>query len=255
MKVNQGVASILVLGDEGFVDLAYQTILRRRPDANGRAAALAYLSRGGRRLHYLLQMLRSPEAAHGGDMSAMRLEVERLQAKCRMPGIGRFVEQGLLRQIRKNYNANEQLEVEYLFKSYAEKYFRSAYAETLIDLRPRTTYHLNDFYVLHDYKFVIAAYFALLGRAPDADGFYSYLAAIRSGESKAKLLKSLVKAPEAQARKLRIEGLTFVCGFETVLNIPIVGHFISLIVSILTIQRRLRALRALENKAYGDADV
>ncbi|TXF10930.1 DUF4214 domain-containing protein [Pelomicrobium methylotrophicum] len=64
--------------------------------------------------------------------------------------------------------------------------------------RTRRNRHLLS--IRDDAAFVTAAYHALLGRAPDPDGFQHYLDFLRQGGDRRKMLEDIAASPEAQAR-------------------------------------------------------
>jgi len=66
----------------------------------------------------------------------------------------------------------------------------------------------GDFSKLQDAAFVNAAYWAVLNRAPDADGEQHYLRLLRSGASRAEILGRLRYSPEGNTIGVRIDGLT-----------------------------------------------
>lgn len=52
---------------------------------------------------------------------------------------------------------------------------------------------------LHDEAFIVAAYRAILDRAPDNDGFANYLTQLRTGADKARILVELAQSPEGRS--------------------------------------------------------
>jgi uncharacterized protein DUF4214 len=60
---------------------------------------------------------------------------------------------------------------------------------------------------LPDKDFVVAAYHAMLGRAPDPGGLENYVSQVRSGIDKAQILAELAQSPEGRTKFRDIPGL------------------------------------------------
>lgn len=60
---------------------------------------------------------------------------------------------------------------------------------------------------LPDKLFVTAAYQAVLGRNPDPGGFEHYVAQVRAGNDKARILAELAQSPEGRMRSKGVPGL------------------------------------------------
>jgi SAM-dependent methyltransferase len=87
-------------------------------------------------------------------------------------------------------------------------------------------YHIRDLFAFHDRDFVYAAYWAVLGRAPDEAGFAAYLGHIRSGMSKVEILAFLRDSEEGQRSANQLAGLPL---RQTLLKIsrwPLIGRLV-----------------------------
>lgn len=115
---------------------------------------------------------------------------------------------------------------------------------------PNDTYHIRDFYNIHDAEFVQVAYLAILKRSPDTLGERYYLNRIRSGISKENILIQIIKSPEAKQHGICIHGLKIYAALDYVFNIPLLGTIVALLIFLLTIKAHMRSLRALENYVY-----
>jgi regulator of replication initiation timing len=80
---------------------------------------------------------------------------------------------------------------------------------------------------LHDRAFVVAAYQALLGRAPDPEGEAYYLARLRAGTHKLVILRQLRQSPEGRAFIPGVAGLDRAIKRHRLANLPVVGMLIA----------------------------
>lgn len=80
----------------------------------------------------------------------------------------------------------------------------------------------------HDLHFIHAAYQALLGRAPDAEGEAYYLTRLRAGDHKLEILKQLRRSAEGKAFIPGVAGLDRALRRHGRANLPVVGPVIRL---------------------------
>ncbi len=76
---------------------------------------------------------------------------------------------------------------------------------------------------LHDRWFILSAYQALLGRAPDTAGENHYLSRLRAGAHKLTLLKDLRQSAEGRAFVPGVAGLDRAIKRHTWANLPVIG--------------------------------
>jgi FkbM family methyltransferase len=98
---------------------------------------------------------------------------------------------------------------------------------------------------LHDRAFVVAAYQALLGRAPDPEGEAYYLARLRAGTHKLVILRQLRQSPEGRAFIPGVAGLDRAIKRHRLANLPVVGAVVRLFTGAEgdnAVQRQLRVL-------------
>ena len=119
--------------------------------------------------------------------------------------------------------------------------------QPVFKLNPEGEYQLMDFLVLHDRNFVQAAYQAILRREPDPDGAAHYLAQVRSGESKAKILDQLLHSEEGRQKHTTIHGLASHLKLTRLCELPFVGRPIEAMLFLANVRGHLRDLRVLEN--------
>ena len=108
-------------------------------------------------------------------------------------------------------------------------------------------YMVRDFLRLYDREFLLAAYTAILGRKPDPAGEEYYLARIRGGTSREKIINQLTKSSEAKQRNIAVQGLRRALLADQLINIPFLGALLSLILMVFS----AKEIRALRNKVYG----
>ena len=86
-------------------------------------------------------------------------------------------------------------------------------------------YSLREFLDYHDEEFVRNAYIGLLQREPDAEGFGSFLEALRRGRlAKAEILGRMRLSAEGRACRVRVRGLGLAFAFRTLLRLPVLGR-------------------------------
>ena len=74
-----------------------------------------------------------------------------------------------------------------------------------------------------DVPFVHAAYLALLGREPDADGVSHYVAQLRSGRRKIEILKQLRRSAEGREYDASMPGLDKAISLANLARLPLIG--------------------------------
>ena len=126
----------------------------------------------------------------------------------------------------------------------------SKHLHGLFNINPKGIYGINDFDLLNDSEFIYVAYMVLLRRPPDPEGERYYLSRIRQGISKEHLLIQMMKSGEAKEARTHIRWIKAYAFLEGILNIPIFGSAIALLLFSLTIKDHLKALRAIENRIY-----
>lgn len=108
-------------------------------------------------------------------------------------------------------------------------------------------YEVDTFLALHDRAFVRAAYLAILRREPDAQGSETFLAQLRAGEPKARLLQGMLASAEGRRHGTVIRGLDARLRLLRVCEWPVVGRLVSAALFLLQVNAHLRDLRVLEN--------
>jgi hypothetical protein len=101
---------------------------------------------------------------------------------------------------------------------------------------------------LHDEAFVVKAYAVILGRVPDPEGLRNYLAQVRSGTDRAKIVAELALSPEGRLVAADLPGLSDVLvnygrtqSLAARLRRGLVGG---------SIESAERQIRILENRLY-----
>lgn len=79
---------------------------------------------------------------------------------------------------------------------------------------------------LHDRRFILSAYQALLGRAPDAAGETHYLARLRAGTHKLTILKHMRQSAEGGAFIPGVAGLDRAIKRHMWANLPVIGFLL-----------------------------
>ena len=75
----------------------------------------------------------------------------------------------------------------------------------------------------YDREFIVTAYQAVLGRAPDAAGDLYYLGRLRAGAHKLDILKQLRRSPEGRAFVPGVAGLDRAIKRHRRANLPLLG--------------------------------
>lgn len=88
---------------------------------------------------------------------------------------------------------------------------------------------LKNLLALHDRAFVTAAYHAVLGRAPDAEGQAYHLDRLRAGVPKLTLLGQMRRSREGRAFTPAVTGLDAAIRRHWRANLPIFGFFVRLV--------------------------
>jgi Domain of unknown function (DUF4214) len=108
-------------------------------------------------------------------------------------------------------------------------------------------YEVETLLALHDRAFVRAAYLAILRRDPDAQGSETFLAQLRAGEPKARLLQGMLASEEGRRHGTVIRGLDARLLLLRVCDWPLVGRLVAAVLFLLQVNAHLRDLRVLEN--------
>ena len=109
---------------------------------------------------------------------------------------------------------------------------------------------LEEIFSYNDETFINCAYFTLLGRSPDSDGFIHYLTKLRSGVSKIEILSQLNSSKEGKSKPISILGLKQSIVKHRLSRMPLLGILIKSSgedYSKVTLQK---SVRAIENKLY-----
>ncbi len=99
-----------------------------------------------------------------------------------------------------------------------------------------------------DRDFIVAAYQAVLGRAPDAAGELYYLGRLRSGAHKLEILKQLRRSPEGRAFIPGVAGLDRAIKRYQRANLPLIGAVVRLLTGAEGNNATHRQLRILVNE-------
>jgi FkbM family methyltransferase len=99
----------------------------------------------------------------------------------------------------------------------------------------------------HDAEFIMTAYEAVLGRAPDAEGGIYYLNRLRSGVHKLEILKQLRRSPEGREFIPGVAGLDRAIRGHNLARLPILGILVRLMTGEESDSPTLRRLRSLSN--------
>ncbi|MEX3592998.1 MAG: DUF4214 domain-containing protein [Burkholderia sp.] len=114
-------------------------------------------------------------------------------------------------------------------------------------MRADQKYRLDDFLSMYDRDFVRAAYVGLLKRVPDEWGERHYLARVRAGVSKVRILSDIARSEEAKQYAIEVAGLRSAATVDRIFAIPVLGGLIQSVCFLGHINQHLRDLRALEN--------
>ena len=175
-------ASILsVPGDNAFVHAAFWALLGRAPDPDGLTYYSSQLRAGRHRGSMLIDINNSPEArARGAELSGMNA-VRRDDDGCDGPKV-----RGVFQDVGSSTGTEPT--------------------------RKTATWILS---LPGDESFVEAAYWALLDRAPDADGLAYCLSLLRNeGRRRESILLAISQSPEARDRGFALSGIDVVAAQE-----------------------------------------
>ncbi len=112
----------------------------------------------------------------------------------------------------------------------------------------KEVYELADFNRYNDEGFIKNAFIGILGRHPDAAGEEHYLKMLRSGErSKTEIIVSLRFSSEGKKQNVTILGIKKRFLLTAAYKIPVVGYFVKLIITVLTLPRLLKRINQYEN--------
>jgi len=155
--------------EEAFLERAYDTILGRKPDSDGKRFYLAMLEKRGVRVEVLSSIVGSDEAR---------------RRKTKIVGLG-------------SRRAISRLSSVPLF---------GAMFRNFADRSSVGYVHLTSLQSLQDEEFVRVVYRRLLGRMPDASGAETYVRALRSGADKTHLIWDIRHSPEGRHRNVPVGG-------------------------------------------------
>lgn len=179
--------SLLQLDDERFVNAAYRALLRREPDAAGRAQYVQGLARRRSRLDVLQELSESIEAKTAGG---------------ELPGLA-----AALRRRR-----------------WVRKRLVGAAAELFVDAVPHgDALQIERVLWMDGGAFIAAAYRLLLDREPDPGGSSYYLGQLRAGVPKEQILVDIAASDEARAQLDPPAGLDDVQRLRRRARLPLLG--------------------------------
>ena len=110
--------------------------------------------------------------------------------------------------------------------------------------------HASYFFNFYDEEFLIEAYGRLLKREPDPTGRTYYLASLRAGESRYRILSSLAHSNEAKELGVKLNGMWPYRCMKVIKAIPILGSLAQAGLFFWRVDALLKDLRALENHVY-----
>ena len=114
-------------------------------------------------------------------------------------------------------------------------------------IESKASYTVADFLCLHDGDFLRNAYFTILDREVDENGFEYHLSALRSGRcSRVEILGRLRYSPEGRNRGIKITGLWPRLAIQTAFRIPLLGYLLSLGSFLILLPVNLRKWRHFE---------
>jgi hypothetical protein len=228
-------------GDEAFLRAAYQMVLGRGADGEGRRFYVARMQKGARRQEVLWELASSDEGrAHlvqepalgkaigqlAGRGDARTAAISELMA---LPDSG-FIEAcvELFAGPRSPQQMRARLQAALasgqprykLLTALAEDSGRKAFPEvqgfdeflarardTLFPVAAST----REMFAYEDEAFVDCVYKTLLGRAPDHSGAHHYLGRLRAGFSRTSVIEALARSAEARMRQEAPGGLRALC--------------------------------------------
>lgn len=241
MSLNFSLDEFLSKEGEDFVTEAYALILERAPDASGLAHGVKLVGRSGRKIRYLMGLLRSEEAKGHAAVELLGPQVEALLRRVSMPIIGRFKERAIIKDIVTKRLTTIAPEAELSLSPEVVHFF---------PLSKSGHYHLETFYRFYDKALVHAAYWALIGQGPDQFCETYWCQRLDQGESRAFLLHLLAKSTPAKARSVTVGGLSLIYGFERLLLIPVIGDLLGVLALFGRFRAMTRQIRQLENALF-----
>ena len=172
MKLEQ----ILAQHNGAFIDVAYAALLQRAPDAGGHAHYMRRLQAGVPKWRVLADIADSTEAAGRT-----------------IPGLD-----SLVRAHEAARDVSTRAAVEHISAL-------ESTANEPVSAQPAAS--LDKLLALHDESFVRSAYLTLLGRQADPTGFAYYLARLRHGVAKGRIVAEIARSPEGRKRIVQLPGL------------------------------------------------
>ncbi len=221
-KVPATAQAILALRGEAFLNAAYRAVLGRAPDPAGMQHHLRELRAGTSRSYLLASLRLSAEGRmRSVDFPGLAAVLHR-HAQYSRPVIGRLLRlQDRLGRLAGGGSATP---------------VASITAKTLLDRRGGA--------------FLNAAYEAVLGRAPDPQGYNSHLEQLLNGVSRRTILATMRLSAEGRAYNAQFPGLAQLVREQRLLRLPIVGRVLRRAGWGADRMDVSRALRVLENQVH-----
>jgi hypothetical protein len=102
---------------------------------------------------------------------------------------------------------------------------------------------------LSDEKYIEKLYRTILLRSVDPSGFNHYLSYLKAGGGREKIILDIYNSDES--KKIHsIKGLSLLLMLNRIVNMPIIGTLICIVICIFSIKKYLKAARALESKVH-----
>lgn len=183
----QNLKALLQLQDTQFIVSAFQLLLKRSPDAEGFSYYIKRIRAGVPKIQILGQIMDSREAQTlGVEIPGLRKAI-RQQRIISLPLVGKVLQ-----------------------------IFIGAKSVSLLD----------EMLKRHNSEFVDYAYFTLLKRAPDPEGFNYYLDRLRAGVPKIQILGQLLDSPEARASGVEFLTLRRTVRRQKLARLPLIGFIL-----------------------------
>ncbi|MDP2368657.1 DUF4214 domain-containing protein [Rhodoferax sp.] len=228
-QVQQVVNSFNTLGDDGFVQKGYTTLLGRSADPAGLKDYVARLRAGVSRTQVWSELAGSDEAKRFAARQPVKLVVPQIKAAvaCSLADLLALDGAEFVRQAYQSVLGREADPTG--LRDYVQRLEEgTSRSQLLADLRcdpegkafdsklvglddwvklVQQQASVGDLLVLHGRMFLTAAYVALFKREPDPDGFARYIALLQSGASRTFVLTELFRSPEAREKGSEVRGL------------------------------------------------
>jgi len=109
-------------------------------------------------------------------------------------------------------------------------------------------YRLMNLLAYHDRDFIHAAYWALLQRAPDEEGFGTYLGHLRDGMPKIQLLGALRSSSEGRKVSAEVPGLSLQLFIQKISRWPLIGPLVRVSAALWNLPEEERRRKSLEGQ-------